>query len=105
MTTWYVKQHAAQRYCERYDPSLTDDEALTLLREHCGSAVLMPARTRLGQEQWLLSELSVVAVVKKDPDGTHVVVTVLPVAEECVARRRRWVDKGRRRKRHGTART
>jgi hypothetical protein len=72
--------HAVERFIERHAPGLSMPEAHRRLRDAVASASIMRERTRSGDECWMLGDLDVVAVIKRDGrDGKRAsCVTVLP---------------------------
>lgn len=79
-----ITHHAAERYVERIEPSLSFSEAKGALERRCPDAARLKGRTLLGHEQWKLGKPHpCVLVVKRDSGATRpIVVTVLDVPAE-----------------------
>jgi hypothetical protein len=74
-----VVMHAVERYQDRWVPHLTFREARRELVALFHGARPTRRKTRTGEELWTVSApVKILLVVKRDPDGTCVCVTVLP---------------------------
>lgn len=75
---WLVSDHAAERYRDRVDRSLTPFVAKRLIGALLRDAELLPTTTFLGQQRWLLPGKDAVVVCRPDPKmKARVAVTVL----------------------------
>jgi hypothetical protein len=75
---WKVTVHAAEKYRDRVDPTMTVTAAWRVLERCLPAAELLPQPTTRGQSRWLLPGGNAVAVCKPDPKiKARVVVTVL----------------------------
>lgn len=75
---WLVSDHAAERYRDRVDRSLTPIVAKRLIGALLRDAELLPTTTFLGQQRWLLPGKDAVVVCRPDPKmKARVAVTVL----------------------------
>ncbi len=72
-----VRQHAAERFIERYAPDLTLPEAVLALEKALASARLLPRRTASGEEIWRVPVPKVDLIVRRDDGDRLVVVTIL----------------------------
>lgn len=77
-----VTLHAVERFISRHRRSLTIAEGRAELRAALPLARPLKEKTWHGDEQWVLAELGVVAVIKRDGHGLPpVCVTVLPARD------------------------
>lgn len=81
--TWHVTVHAAERYIQRHDPSLDLADAKATLCAALETARPLKERSRAGDPRWLIGALDVVAIVKEEPTGRHV-VTIEPAMPEDI---------------------
>lgn len=78
MDPWLITYHAAVRFAERVDRSLTPEDATRAIESLLPLATLLPERTLKNSERWALPGIEAVIVARLDPKiGARVAVTVL----------------------------
>ena len=78
MTPWLITYHAAVRFAERVNRTITPEEATLAIESLLPTATLLPDRTLKNSERWALTGIDAVIVARLDPKiGARVAVTVL----------------------------